>query len=184
MTFAIFSIPLHPKFNTTMNTTLSFAKFKLDIWLLEQLKNAHYPGLTLMELQERWSLIPNTTCKLSRDTLTHHRMSIKDFLGINIEAPDRKHYRIINPEVLTLDTLANDLLKSIQNYIFLQEYKDISDKIQVEEIETGAHFLPIIGEALRGNFKFDYHISPSEDFLGEIAKWRGKAWIEEKTINK
>lgn len=146
-----------------MKKTLSFVQFKLDIWLLEQLRNTPYPGLTLSEMQERWSHVPNANCNLSRDTLTHHRKSIKEFLGIRIEAPDRLHYRIVNPETIAIDSLANDLLKSIQNYVFLQEYKDLGYKIQPEEIETGSHYLPIIGQALRYNLKLSIKYQKFKD---------------------
>ena len=63
------------------------------------------------------------------------------------------HYRITNPEVLKLDSLANDLLKSIQNFVFLQEYKDLGDLIQPEQIETGARYLRQIGQSLRDKRK-------------------------------
>jgi len=85
--------------------------------------------------------------------LTTHRKSIEDFLGLRIEAPDRMHYRIMNPEVLRLDSLANDLLKSIQNFVFLQEYKELGNLIQPEQIETGSRYLRQIGQALRDKHK-------------------------------
>lgn len=136
-----------------MKKALSFTQFKFDVWLIEQLLYAPAPGLTLVQLQEQWRLLPNNTTALTRDTLTNHRKTIKEFLGVCIEAPDRMHYCITNPESLALDTLANDLLKSIQNYVFLQEYKDLGDKIQPEKIETGAQYLSLIGQALRDNKK-------------------------------
>ena len=85
--------------------------------------------------------------------LTAHRKSIKDFLGLRIEAPDRMHYCIVNPEVLKFDSLANDLLKSIQNFVFLQEYKELGNLIQPEQIETGSRYLQQIGQALRDKRK-------------------------------
>lgn len=132
-----------------MKKALSFTQFKLDIWLINQLRYAPYPGLTLTELQNRW----HSTPKLTRDALGNHRKTIKEFLGISIETPDRMHYRIMNPEVLALDNLANDLLKSLQNYVFLQEYKDLGAKIQPETIDSGIQYLSDIGQALRDNKK-------------------------------
>lgn len=136
-----------------MNNALSLAQLKFDVWLIEQLQIAPNQGLTLEELKNRWLATPGHTGGLSRDKLTTHRQNIKLFLGVRIEAPDRKHYRIMNPEALALDSLANDLLKSIQNYSFLQEYKDLGDLIQPEQIETGSRYLQQIGQALRNKQK-------------------------------
>lgn len=131
-----------------MNKAHTLSQFKFDIWLIEQLQTASAPGLTLEELRNRWINLPGHKGGLSRDMLTVHRKSIKDFLGLKIEAPDRMHYCIMNPKALALDSLANDLLKSIQNYVFLQEYKDLGNLIQPEQIDTGARYLSQIGRAL------------------------------------
>ena len=111
------------------------------------------PGPTLEDLRDRWLALPGHVGILSRDMLTTHRQAIKDFMGIVISAPDRMHYRIMNPEALALDSLANDLLKSIQNYSFLQQYKELGKQIQPEQIETGSRYLRLIGQALRDKQK-------------------------------
>ena len=136
-----------------MNNALSLAQLKFDVWLIEQLQIIPHPGPTLEELQRRWLATPGHIGGLSRDKLTTHRHSIRTFLGVDIQAPDRMHYRIMNPEALALDSLANDLLKSIQNYVFLQEYKELGDLIQPEQIETGSRYLQQIGQALRNKQK-------------------------------
>ena len=136
-----------------MHNTRPLSHITFDVWLIEQLQFASSTGLTLEELKSRWMARPGHRGNLSRDMLTTHRKGIKDFLGLRIEAPDRMHYCIMNPEVLKLDSLANDLLKSIQNFVFLQEYKDLGDLIQPEQIETGACFLQMIGQALRDKRK-------------------------------
>ena len=136
-----------------MNRFHSLSQFKFDVWLIEQLRNAPFPGLTLDELRHRWQDVPGRKANLSRDMLTAHRKSIQEFLGVEIQTPDRMHYRIMNPEALALDTLANDLLKSIQNFVFLQEYKELGNLIQPEQIETGACYLSQIGQALRDKRK-------------------------------
>lgn len=131
-----------------MNKAHTLSQFKFDIWLIEQLQTASAPGLTLEELRNRWINLPGHKGGLSRDMLTVHRKSIKDFLGLKIEAPDRMHYCIMNPKALALDSLANDLLKSIQNFVFLQEFRDLGNLIQPEQIDTGARYLSQIGRAL------------------------------------
>lgn len=136
-----------------MKTIFSFAQFKFDVWLIEQLQMTPPPGPTLEDLRDRWLALPGHVGILSRDMLTTHRQAIKDFMGIVISAPDRMHYRIMNPEALVLDSLANDLLKSIQNYSFLQQYKELGKQIQPEQIETGSRYLRLIGQALRDKQK-------------------------------
>lgn len=136
-----------------MKNDLSLAQLKFDVWLIEQLQNLPAPGLTLEELKQRWASVPGHVGALSRDKLTRHRHNIRMFLDVEIQAPDRKHYRITNPEKLHLDSLANDLLKSIQNYAFLQEYKNLGDLIQPEQIENGARYLQLVGQALRDKRK-------------------------------
>ena len=136
-----------------MNRFHSLRVFKFDVWLIEQLRNTPHPGLTLEELRRRWLEVPGRKGSLSRDMLTAHRKRIKEFLGVDIQTPDRMHYIITNPEALALDSLANDLLKSIQNFVFLQEYKDLAGLVQPEQIETGACYLSQIGQALRDKRK-------------------------------
>ena len=130
-----------------MNKAHSLSQFKFDIWLIEHLQ-ATPSGLTLEELRNRWIDVPGHKGSLSRDMLTAHRKSIKDFLGVKIEASDRMHYRILNPEALALDSLANELLKSIQNFVFLQEFRELGNLIQPEQIDTGSRYLQQIGRAL------------------------------------
>lgn len=138
-----------------MSKVHPFSQFKFDVWLIEQLKGTPLPGLTLDELRRRWLNVPGHIGNLSRDMLSTHRKSIQEFLGVVIQAPDRMHYRIMNPEALALDSLANDLLKSIQNFIFLQEYRSLGNLIQPEQIGTGACYLSQIGQALRDRRKLD-----------------------------
>lgn len=136
-----------------MNNAFSLSQLTFDVWLIEQLQRAPYPGLTLEELRQRWITAPSHIGSLSRDKLTTHRQKIKALFGLEISAPNRLHYRIMNPEVLKIDSIANDLLKSIQCYAFLSEYKDLGNLIQPEQIETGSRYLPIIGQALRNKQK-------------------------------
>ena len=136
-----------------MNTHHSFSRFKFDVWLINELQAAPDPGLTLEELKSRWAKRLGRKNALSRDMLTNHRKHIEEIFGIIIATPDRKHYRIMNPKALKVDTFSHHLLKSIQDYIFLQEYKDLGDLIQPEQIDTGSKYLQSIGLALRNKQK-------------------------------
>jgi len=128
---------------------LPLKKLKLDTWLLTQLQRAPEPGLTLAELQEQWLAYAPHEGKLGRTSMTRHRKSIADYFGIVIDSPDRLHYRIANPEALCLDTLANDLLASLQEYHFVDQFRDLGDAIQPAQTWNGMEYLSTIGEALR-----------------------------------
>ena len=136
-----------------MTGTLSLKQLTLDVWLLEQLRQAPAPGLTLEELKTRWTENPSHEGVLGRTTLTRHRQMIEEFFGVVIHTPDKKHYCIKNPEQLALDTLANDLLASVQEYLFLDEYRDLGSAIQPQQIWAGLDYLRPIGEALRHGYK-------------------------------
>lgn len=132
---------------------LSLKQLTLDVWLLEQLRHEPDPGLTLEELQKRWTANPLHEGTLGRSTMTRHRQMIKGFFGIIINTPDKKHYRIANPEQLHLNTLANELLASVQEYLFLDEYRDLGAAIQPPQIWEGLAYLRPIGNALRHHKK-------------------------------
>lgn len=175
---------------------MNFNQIKFGIWLLEQLCNAPAPGLTLKELQERWTLLPGHYGSLSRDMLGNNRARIENTFGIVISAPDRKHYRIMNSDSLIGDNLVNTLLKSIQNYMFLQEFKDLRDRIQPECIENGVLYLSIIGQALRDRKKMrmtykSFDDSASNTFIiypyclkADKGRWYILAHKENNTHNK
>ncbi len=136
-----------------MKKLFSLKHMSLEVWLMETLRRAPKEGMTLEELQEQWKKRMPHGGVLSRTTLFRHRLYIQDIFGIRIDSPDKKHYRITNPGDLALDSLANDLLTSLQEYLFLDEYRDLGDKIQPQQIWNGLEFLHPIGDALRENRK-------------------------------
>ncbi len=125
----------------------------IDVWLLEELKKAPMLGYTLEQLQERWRKRYPHGGELSRTTLFRHRQIIKECFGINITSRDKMHYRISNPEDLKLNTLANELLASLQEYLLIDEFRDLGDKIQPQQIWSGLEFLYPFASALRDNMK-------------------------------
>lgn len=132
-----------------MPSRLSLRFLVFDVWLIEQLRNAPACTLKLEDLKLRWTKHPHHTEGLSRTTLTRHRQMIKDFFGLVIDSPDKKHYRIANPEQLQMKSMANDLLASLQDFLFLDEYRDLGIAIQPEEILGGLDYLRPIAEAIR-----------------------------------
>lgn len=132
-----------------MPSRFSLRLLHFDVWLIEQLRHAPECSLSLVDLKKRWKANTRHTEGLSRTTLTRHRQIIQDFFGLVIDSPDKKHYRIANPEQLHLNTLANDLLASLQDFLFLDEYRDLGTAIQAEEIHGGLEYLRPIAEAIR-----------------------------------
>lgn len=136
-----------------MQNTISLKQLSLCVWILQELQKSGDEGLKLAELNLR--LVQKTAGieSLSRSSLTRRRKEIEELFGIIVGTPDKKHYRIMNPEQLTLDTLANDLLASVQEYLFLDEYRDLGPLIQPAEIRNGLEHLHTIGDALRNKNK-------------------------------
>lgn len=132
-----------------MQTSISLKQLSFCVWILEELRKAGDEGLTLSELDKMIRKKTSGEESLTRSSLTRRRQEIERFFGVYVTSPDRKHYRILNPEQLALDTLANDLLASVQEYLFLDEYRDLGPLIQPSEIRNGMEFLHTIGDALR-----------------------------------
>lgn len=136
-----------------MRGSLSLKQLTLNVWLVETIRNAPAPGITLSELQKLWKQKKNHTGLLVRSTMTAHRKEIEAFFGVVIDSPNKKHYRIKNPEQLSFNTLANELLASVQEYLFLDEYRDLGNHIQPEQILAGREYLHPIGDAIRHHNK-------------------------------
>jgi len=136
-----------------MRKTFSLKHMVLEVWLLETLMHAPQEGYTLEDLQALWKKQRPKQGVLARTTLFRHRQYIQDIFGVNIDAPDKKHYCITNPEELKLDSLANDLLASLQEYLFLDQYRSLGSRIQPQQIWEGMEHLHTIGDALRGHRK-------------------------------
>lgn len=135
-----------------MAATLSLRPLVMDVWLIELLLK-HEGGLSFEEIKRRWREYPQHEGSISRSTLVRHRHMIESFFGIVINSPDKRRYRIANPDALKVNSLANDLLASLQNYLFLDEYRDLGDAIQPEKILCGLEYLRPIGEAIRYHHK-------------------------------
>lgn len=136
-----------------MQASISLKQLSFCVWILEELRKAGDKGLTLFELDEMIRKKTSGEESLTRSSLTRRRQEIERLWGVIVSSPDRKHYRIMNPEQLTLDSLANDLLASVQEYLFLDEYRDLGSLIQPSEIRNGMEFLHTIGDALRNKNK-------------------------------
>jgi len=145
--------------------TPSLRQMAQDVWLLETLRNVQAPGLTLERIQALYRSRWQNSGVMSRTTLFRHRQNLLDLFGIKIESPDKKHYMITNPEQLALDTLANDLLASVQEYLFLDDYRDLGDQIQPAQIWNGLEYLHPIGDALRHKYRLKVRYQKFTDSL-------------------
>lgn len=132
---------------------ISLKQLSTCVWILEELRKAGDIGLTLVQLDKKMRDRTKGKTGLTRSSLTRRRKEIQLLFNINVESPDKKHYYIMNKEQLALDTLANDLLASVQEYLFLDTYRDLKPLIQPMEINNGMEFLHVIGDALRSKNK-------------------------------
>lgn len=148
-----------------MQTSISLKQLSLCVWILEEIQKSGDEGLSLAELDLRIRQRSKGEESLSRSSLTRRRKEIERFFGIIIACPNKKQYRILNPEQLSLDTIANDLLASVQEYLFLDEYRDLGSRIQPSEIRNGMEFLHIIGDAIRQKCKLKIRY---QKFLDQI----------------
>lgn len=136
-----------------MVNNISLKQLSTCVWILEELRKAEDTGLTLAQLDKKMRDRTKGKNGLTRSSLTRRRKEIQLLFNVNIESPDKKHYYIMNEEQLALDTLANDLLASVQEYLFLDTYRDLEPLIQPMEIKNGMEFLHVIGDALRSKNK-------------------------------
>lgn len=136
-----------------MNNNFCLKQLATCVWILEELRKSGDVGLTLVQLDNMMRDRTKGKEGLTRSSLTRRRKEINLLFNIKVESPDKKHYCIINKEQLALDTLANDLLASVQEYLFLDTYRDLEPLIQPMEIKNGMEFLHVIGDALRSKNK-------------------------------
>lgn len=136
-----------------MSNNFCLKQLATCVWILEELQKSGDAGLTLAQLDNMMRDRTKGKEGLSRSSLTRRRKEIQMFFNVSVESPDKKHYCIMNKEQLALDTLANDLLASVQEYLFLDTYRDLKPLIQPMEIKNGMEFLHVIGDALRSKNK-------------------------------
>lgn len=132
---------------------VSLQHFGLVVWLIDTLRHVPPPGLTFAEIQEKWAKHSQEKILLVRSRFDRHREYASLIFGIDIACPNRKHYRIMNPDSLSLDTLADDLLASVQEYLLIDQFRCLGPRLQPAEILAGRHYLTSIAKAIKDNRK-------------------------------
>lgn len=131
--------------------------FSRYIWIVDTIKR--YGRITRKELNEKWvrSSVSDGE-RLPRRTFYNYRNAIEELFNINIEC-DTKTYEYYIAENETYNNQASDwLLNSAAISNVLNESRDISNRIYLENIPSAREFLsPIIG-AIKENraLKFSY----------------------------
>lgn len=128
---------------------INLKQLALVVWILDTLRNGPAKGVTFAQFAEKWESHTPSKEKLTRPRFDRHREYAFQLFGVHVGCPDRKHYRIANPEVLSLNTLANDLLASVQEYLLVDEFRDLGARLQPAQILNGRQYLTRIAHAIR-----------------------------------
>ena len=129
--------------------------FKQYIWLADIIHRMK--RLTLNEINERWMQMDMSGgLPMSRTTFNRHRLAIEEMFDLCIgckESGRKSYYYIENKEVLENDNLKHWMLDALSIGNLLMDNISLKDRIVLEKIPAGKHFLnPIIG-AMKQNRK-------------------------------
>ena len=129
--------------------------FKQYIWLADIINRMK--RLTLNEINERWMQTDMSGgLPMSRTTFNRHRLAIEEMFDLCIgckESGRKSYYYIENIDVLENDNLKHWMLDALSIGKLLMDNISLKDRIVLEKIPAGKHFLnPIIG-AMKQNRK-------------------------------
>ena len=129
--------------------------FKQYIWLADIIHRMK--RLTLNEINERWMQTDMSGgLPMSRTTFNRHRLAIEEMFDLCIgckESGRKSYYYIENIDVLENDNLKHWMLDALSIGNLLMDNISLKDRIVLEKIPAGKHFLnPIIG-AMKQNRK-------------------------------
>lgn len=131
---------------------------KRYLWLIDTLK--HRPGLTFEEISNRWqtSYANDNSSQLTKRTFYNHCQAIARHFGIDIECRRGRGintYSIVNPEAIDDNSLTKWALDSFSLGELLLGNASIADKILLEDIPSGRHWLATIIKALQQNCEIE-----------------------------
>lgn len=131
------------------------------VWLIDTLISRK--SLSFEEISDLWSrnTFLNNGSRLPRSTFSDWVREIRDLFGIRIEY-DRSNlqkYVITNPDEMRDNTTANWIINSISVCNTLSQYKDMKDRIIIENIPSGQPHLDTIINAMRDchPIQIEYH---------------------------
>ncbi|MDE5808774.1 MAG: WYL domain-containing protein [Muribaculaceae bacterium] len=126
--------------------------FRRYIWLVDLIYR--YNGITRDEINHCWSrsyLNTDKESEIPERTFHRHKDAIKELFDVDIvcDRHGEKTYHIANREALNKDGVKEWLLSTFTVNNVLSESEDIKDRILLESIPSGQHFLTPIIEAMR-----------------------------------
>ena len=125
--------------------------FKQYIWLADIIHRMK--RLTLNEINERWMQTDMSGgLPMSRTTFNRHRLAIEEMFDLCIgckESGRKSYYYIENIDVLENDKLQHWMLDALSIGKLLMENITLKDRIVLEKIPAGKHFLNPIIDAMK-----------------------------------
>lgn len=125
-------------------------KTKFCIWLINLLLKRK---ATRQEINNAWRRSAYYDGKdISRNTFLEYKRKAEELFDINIFCDRRTNqYLIEKPEVLETDHLKKWLLSSLSAATTIEQCKNLSQRIMLEQTFGGESFLPTITEAMSSN---------------------------------
>jgi len=131
--------------------------FDRYIWLVDTINRAG--KISFYEINRRWMRSHLSEGEnLPLRTFHNHRTKIEELFDINIECNNFNEYYIENKEDMQKQSLRSWLLNTFAVNNLISESRDLKNRILLEKIPSGQHFLTTIIEAMRDSkrLKFDY----------------------------
>ncbi len=130
--------------------------FKRYIWLVDTIYQAD--GMTFDDINDRWlksSLSDGNS--LPKKTFHNHKDAIQDIFNIVIECDAKEGYKyyIQNSEDISNGSLRGWLLNTFTVSNLINESQKLKNRIHLEEIPSGQHYLAPIIEAIRDSVKIE-----------------------------
>lgn len=128
------------------------------VWIVDTLR--HYGSLTRDELNRLWVKSPLSDGQpIPRRTFYTYRNAIEELFKISIDInPSTYEYSIDTPDDHN-DSVVSWLLNSASIGSMLNDARDVSDRIFLEEVPSARQFMPPVLQALKGNntLRISYH---------------------------
>ena len=127
------------------------------VWLMNTIRKAGDSGITFKDINSEWIRKDNQHLSGGLDMLerTFHkwRKAIREQFHVEIECKRKGgyHYFIANPEVLQGRDLSNWLIDTIGVSQLLMNNISLKERILLEDVPSGLHFLPDVLDAMNGN---------------------------------
>ncbi len=142
------------------------------VWLMNTIRKAGENGITFKEMNEVWLRKDNQHLsdglELLERTFHKWRKAIREQFHVEIECRRKGGYRyyIANPEVLQGRDLSNWLIDTIGVSQLLMNNITLKDRILLEDVPSGLHYLSDVLDAMKGNhvitltYQGYWHVEP------------------------